>query len=269
MFLLDLFFSKQFIAPDGHIIESLLKVLATFGLYCLVSGFVYIINDIADIERDRKDPDKMNRPLASGKIKVSVAIIIAVFIGASSLTLSYYLNPYLLIVFGIYIVMNLLYSKFLKHMVIIDIFIISIGFVLRALAGTIVIATEASYWLIICTFFLALVLASGKRRYELLHLVSDNKRPVIAEYSEQLINNIVIICSTLAVMTYSIYTVQNSNVIYLPLTIPLVLYGIFRYLFLLFRGGGGSPEKILIHDKHILLTVLFYVISTVLLIYFS
>jgi len=246
-----------------------LRAFLGFILFCLISGAIYIINDIKDIEEDKFHPIKKKRPIASGTISIPTALIFSIVIIVLSLISAYLLN----IGFGnsalIYVVLILLYSGFLKHIVILDIMIVSIGFVIRAIAGAQVIGIIFSPWLLICTMFLALFLALCKRRYELVAL-SDNAnihRKVLEEYSPLFLDQMISIVTASTVISYALYTITRWEEKRLIYTIPFVLYGIFRYLYLVYKKGeGGSPEILLLRDKSLLLDILLWVAVSIFIL---
>lgn len=294
------------------------RAVGAFVVFCLLSGLVYLINDLKDLESDRQHPTKCRRPLASGKLTVSVAIggIVALALLATSLTILLLVWPgvagaaqslhvtlsplrlslapsppqpvdsqygvlgnlgggrYLFVVVAAaYVGLNLAYTYRLKHVVIIDVFCIAGGFVLRAVAGAVVIPVPISPWLYLCTILLSLFIALGKRRQELMLLESGAvaHRRILLEYSPQLLDQMMTIVTSATVMAYSLYTFQSTTGNHrLMITIPFVLYGIFRYLYLIYmKMEGGSPEEILLKDKHILGAVALCVLSTLALLYLS
>jgi len=253
----------------------LLKTLAAFSLFCLLSGSVYIFNDLADVERDRLHPQKKLRPVASGTLAPKAALVLAVGLGLCSLTASFYLNFLFGAVALSYFILMLLYSFVLKKFVIIDVFVIAAGFVLRAAAGAEAIAVPISEWLLICVILLALFLALAKRRQEQVHLTDEapGHRTVLTEYPQKFLDQMISVVTAAAVVCYSLYTLSpettakfgNSNLKY---TIPFVLYGIFRYLYLIYRKDEGrSPELALLTDAWLLGDLLFYVVAVWLAIY--
>jgi 4-hydroxybenzoate polyprenyltransferase len=254
---------------------SLERTLMTFGLFCLLASSVYILNDIMDIEADRSHPVKKNRPIASGKLPISLAVIVAILLLAVALTGSYLLNFGTFIIFVIYFVLNLAYSKWLKHIAIIDVLIIAACFVLRVAAGVSVIQVERfSPWLYVVTTLFALYLGFGKRRAELSVLIPENTtshRRVLAGYSIELIDQLITIVSATTIIAYSLYTFSAPN---LPenhtmmLTIPFVLYGIFRYLSLIqINKKGGEPEDLLLNDRPLQITIVLWGIAVILIFY--
>jgi len=259
-----LIFDKKFTNPN-----LTLRAFLGFILFCLISGAIYIINDIKDIEEDKFHPIKKKRPIASGKISIPTALTFSITIIILSLISAYLLN----VGFGnsalVYVILILLYSGFLKHIVILDIMIVSIGFVIRAIAGAQVIGIIFSPWLLICTMFLALFLALCKRRYELV-VLSDNAnihRKVLEEYSPLFLDQMISIVTASTVISYALYTITRWEEKRLIYTIPFVLYGIFRYLYLVYKKGeGGSPEILLLKDKSLLLDILLWVAVSIFIL---
>lgn len=256
-------------------LNSLERTLMTFGLFCLLASSVYIINDIMDIESDRSHPVKKNRPIASGKLRVSLAIIVAILLLTAALAGSYFLYIGTFFIFLIYFVLNLAYSKWLKHIAIIDVLVIATCFVLRVAAGVSVIQVERfSPWLYVVTTLFALYLGFGKRRAELSVLIPENTtshRRVLAGYSIDLIDQLITIVSATTIIAYSLYTFSAPN---LPenhammLTIPFVLYGIFRYLSLIqINKKGGEPEDLLLNDRPLQITIILWGIAVILIFY--
>lgn len=243
---------------DGKLFDltSLLHTLAAFVLLCFMSSAVYIMNDLADIESDRQHPKKRTRPLPAGRLKPSVAAGAAVFFAVGSLAAGFVLDIILGIILLIYLLSQIAYTFRLKNVVLMDVFIVALGFVLRIAAGVAVIEVERfSPWLYIFGGFLALFLALGKRRHELVLLGegAENHRAILRDYNLEFIDRLIGIVTTSAVVAYSLYTFlaeglpENHTMM---LTIPVVLYIIFRYLFLIHvRHEGGAPEEILLRDR--------------------
>ncbi|PGM89010.1 decaprenyl-phosphate phosphoribosyltransferase [Bacillus cereus] len=240
-----------------------------FALFCAISGCVYILNDFMDIEADRQHPVKRYRPMASGALNPYFAITAGCVILVASLVVSYVLNPLLCLVLAVYFTLNVAYSIRLKHVVIIDILIIASGFVLRALAGGLVIHVPFTPWFLLCTLLLSLFLAINKRRHELV-LLQANKgshRKVLESYSPALLDQLSTIVTSATIVTYAIFTFNAGTSIYLMWTIPFVIYGIFRYLYLVhMEDKGGEPDKVLLEDQHILITVLLYAITVIIIL---
>jgi 4-hydroxybenzoate polyprenyltransferase len=247
------------------------KVTIGFFLLCFAASSLYIFNDLSDYKSDRAHPQKKNRPIASGAVQKDFAWFFAILLMVISLAGSFFLNFqfFLLIIF--YMVMTTLYTLSLKHMVIIDVFILSTGFVLRAIAGALVLSVTISPWLLICTFLGALFLALAKRRSELTIPDAHKHRKILEEYSLPLLDEMISVVTASTVIAYSLYTFTSSTAVkhnYLMLTIPFVLYGIFRYLYLIHKKNlGGSPEVILLKDMPILIDVVLAIATTIIIVY--
>lgn len=257
-----LIFAQKFMEPSPVVTACL-----AFLIFCALSSIVYIINDLIDIEQDRKHPLKCHRPLASGKLKPRTALIfLAGLIIAAGLCTLLLLNWQFALIAAVYIVLQICYSLWLKHVVIIDVFCIASGFLLRVAAGAEAIEVTFSTWLFFCTILLSLFLALSKRRHELVLLEggAGEHRRILFEYSTGLLDQMISIVTTATLIAYILYTVSGETVAKfggdkLKYTIPFVLYGIFRYLYLIYqKNEGGSPEKVLLNDRPILVTVLLY-----------
>lgn len=252
---------------DGKLFDlpSVLAVVAAFVLLCLMSGAVYLMNDLVDIESDRRHPTKKNRPLPSGRLSPRVAAIAAALLAGVSLVAGYFLSIELAVILLLYLLSQIAYTFKLKHIVLLDVLTIAAGFVLRIAAGVAVIEVERfSPWLYVFGGFLALFMALGKRRAELVLLGADagNHRAILEDYNLDLIDRLQSVVMTSAVVAYSLYTFLAEG---LPanhammLSIPFVLYGIFRYLYLIhIRQEGGAPEEILLRDRPLQITLLLY-----------
>lgn len=255
----------------------LLKTCEAFVAFCLVSSAHYIFNDLRDIEEDRKHPVKSSRPLASGRLKKGPAVAALVVIGAAGVGLAASINrPFLLITLG-YLVLQTAYSMWLKHVVILDVFVIAAGFLIRVVAGGLAITVEISSWLLICTILLSLFLAMGKRRYELVLLDKDaaSHRPILREYNTYLLDQMISVVTASTLLAYCLYTISAETVAKfgtrnLIFTVPFVLYGIFRYLYLIHqKAGGGTPESLIIRDKPLLLDIFLWVLAAALILHFK
>jgi 4-hydroxybenzoate polyprenyltransferase len=251
------------------------NVTSAFIIFCLLSGSIYILNDLIDLNQDRMHPQKSKRPLASGTLKPFTAIISGIILVVLSLISAFWLNTnFAWIALG-YFILQIAYSTILKHIIILDVLAISTGFVLRAIAGGEVIGVPISSWLLICTILLALFLALGKRRHELLLLEEDavHHRKILYEYSPGLLDQMISVATASTVIAYALYTMsaettEKFHTDNLKYTIPFVLYGIFRYLYLIHqKNEGGSPEKILLNDKPLILNIILYLITIGLFIY--
>jgi 4-hydroxybenzoate polyprenyltransferase len=268
--LAGLIFSQNLDKPD-----FILKSLAAFALFCLLSSSVYIFNDIMDVESDRKHPLKSARPIAGGRIKVSTGVFLFVLLALASFGLSLWLNPLFALTGLGYFVLNLLYSVYLKNVVIIDVMCIALSFVIRAVAGAVVIGVEISAWLVVCTTLLALFLGFGKRRHELVLLEdgATGHRKSLSEYSPYFLDQMISVVTASTVVAYAFYTLSPEVKVklgasHMELTIPFVLYGVFRYLYLIHqKEGGGSPTRMLLTDRPILANVILWLAAVVLIVY--
>ncbi|MGE7822859.1 decaprenyl-phosphate phosphoribosyltransferase [Paenibacillus sp. NPDC093718] len=268
-----LIFAAPLFSFEGVNPGVLFDTLIGFFLLSFVSGCVYIVNDYADREADRNHPVKKYRPMASGALPPKLAIGFGALLLIASLVISYLLNPLFTVLLVLYFAMNVAYSFRLKHVVIIDIMIIAAGFVLRAIAGGLVIHVPFTPWFLLCTMLLSLFLAIGKRRHE-LHLLQHDKgshRKVLDQYSFDLLDQMSSIVTTATIISYSLFTFTSGRTVHLMWTIPLVIYGMFRYLYLIhIEKKGGAPDRVLLEDAHILVTVILYVISVIgILVYFE
>ena len=239
-----------------------------FIIFCVLSGSEYIINDIIDKEKDRKHPKKRKRPIASGRLKVSYALIFAVITVFLALIGAYLINVKFLIISIMFFLLILSYSLVLKHLIIVDILVISMGFVVRAVAGCLAINVFISPWLIICAFLLALFLALGKRRHEMFLLGKKAKthRKVLKDYSVQMLDQMTSIITGALIVSYSLYTFLTDN-IYMMLTVPFVIYGLFRYLFLIHMKNFGGEVEIIFKDKGMLICMSLWIVLTLIVLY--
>ncbi len=263
---------------DGQLFvtESFLRVLISFILLCLLSGSVYIINDLADIERDRAHPTKRNRPIPSGKLPIPLAITAAIIIPTFVIIASIALRWQFAVVLGMYLVLQLFYSFLLKHIVIIDVLAVTTGFVLRVAAGVVVIQVAAfSPWLYACTALLSLFLIVGKRRQELL-LVAEKAgttRVTLEHYNLPLLDDMLRIVITGTIFCYLLYAIEAPSVLLAGtnlalLTVPFVLYGMFRYLYLIHvKGEGSAPDEVLLKDRPLQIAILLWGLTFVLILY--
>jgi 4-hydroxybenzoate polyprenyltransferase len=267
-----LIFDRQLLIP-----ESFWRTIAGFFLFCLVSSAVYLFNDIADVEADRNHPEKKSRPIASGKLPVNVALSAAVLLVLVAIPLGYLLSPLFAWVLAAYLLINLLYSRWLKHVSILDVLIISSGFVLRVVAGVILIypVERFSPWLYMITILFSLYIGLGKRRAEmnLLAQGASAHRRVFEGYTIPLLDQYITIVSSMTIVAYSLYTFSAPN---LPenhsmmLTIPFVVYGIFRYLQLIQTGhAAGSPDEVALKDRPLQITMLLWGLAVIVIFYLS
>lgn len=256
--------------------KSVCITLLGFFIFCALSSSVYVFNDLFDIEADKNHPIKKNRPIASGRVSANLAIIIGFFIGIGALFFAYKLSFYFFLIALAYLVVNLFYSKWLKHLPIIDVLVIASGFVLRVVAGVTLVEVERfSPWLYVVTTLLALFIGFGKRRAELALLAAsaNQHRTVFEGYTLEFLDQLITIVSGTTIIGYSLYTFSAPN---LPnnhammLTIPFVLYGIFRYLYLIkVKESGGAPEELLINDRPLQLAILLWGFSVLVIFYLT
>lgn len=266
-----LVFDKQL-----FVVDSFLRTLAGFALFCLISSSVYIFNDLADVEADRQHPEKKNRPIASGKLSVRTAWTAGVVFVILTITLAYLLAPAFAAIVAAYFILNLAYSLSLKHISILDVLIIAVGFVLRVGAGVTLIAVERfSPWLYIVMFLLSLFLGFGKRRAELALLTdgAGSHRKVLDGYTLPLLDQYIMIVSGTTIVAYSLYTFSAPNVPdnhSMMLTIPFMVYAIFRYLYLIeVEHAGGTPEEVLLSDRPFQISMLLWAVTVIIIFYFS
>jgi 4-hydroxybenzoate polyprenyltransferase len=256
--------------------EPFLRTLAGFFLFCLVSSAVYLINDIADVEADRKHPEKKHRPIASGKLSIGAAWVAAVALVLIALPLGYLLAPLFSMYLAAYLLINIIYSRWLKHVPILDVLFVSSGFVLRVGAGVTLITVERfSPWLYVITTLFSLYIGFGKRRAEmsLLEKGAGSHRKVLDGYTLPLLDQFITIVSGMTIVTYSLYTFFAEN---LPenhsmmLTIPFVVYGIFRYLQLIQTGhAAGAPDEVALKDRPLQVTVALWMLTVLVIFYLS
>jgi 4-hydroxybenzoate polyprenyltransferase len=254
---------------------SFAKATAAFVLFSLLSSSIYLLNDVIDVEKDRRHPTKRNRPVASGELSPRLAVVAAIFLMPASVIAGYAVSPMFASVAGGYALMQLAYVFFLKQVVLLDVFIIAIGFVLRAISGAVVIGADISPWLYTVTLLGALFIGLCKRRNELLLLDAGagEHRKILREYTPSLLDSLTSIVGAATIMAYSLYTFTSPR---LPpnnlmmVTIPLVIFGMFRYLYLAHsKNEGGSPEEILFKDRPILGTIVLWIVATVLILGFG
>ncbi len=265
-----LIFDKQLFQP-----EPFLRTVAGFFLFCLVSSAVYLFNDIADVEADRNHPEKKYRPIASGRLPVGVAAIAAIVLIVIAIPLGYLLSPLFALILTAYLAVNLLYSRWLKHVSILDVLIVSSGFVLRVAAGVLLISPVERFspWLYMITILFSLYIGLGKRRAEMNLLAEDATahRKVFDGYTIPLLDQYITIVSGMTIVAYSLYTFSAPN---LPenqsmmLTIPFVVYGIFRYLQLIQTGhAAGAPDEVALKDRPLQVTVLLWGLTVIAIFY--
>ncbi len=250
------------------------QAIACAVAFCFISSSVYVLNDVIDREADRLHPKKRNRPLASGKVSPRGATLLSLGLWLTGIAIAYTVSWGALGLVIIYSFMNMAYSWRLKHVVIVDAFVIAAGFILRVLAGTWAIGIPPSQWLMLCTIMVTLFLAFAKRRAEFLVMEETNEqgRKVLSQYTPELLDNLISITAASTILSYSLYTTnpdtirihQTANLI---MTVPLVTYGIFRYMYLLHKWKAGeNPAQELLGDKHMVATAIVWIALTVWLI---
>ncbi len=258
-----------------------LRAVAAFVVFCILSGVVYFINDIKDLESDRNHPLKRQRPIASGELGVTTAIVVAGLLAAVGLAWAFTLNLKFAAITSVYFLLMIAYSFFLKHLVILDLMVVAMGFVIRSIAGIYAIENPGEHipitpWFITCVLFLALFLAICKRRHELILLAgkATSHRPVLEHYSPAFLDQMVSVVTTATVMSYALYVtsgVKKESVHHhehMIWTLPFVLYGIFRYLYLVYRRDeGGAPEALLLKDPGLIATVILWLVSILWVFY--
>jgi 4-hydroxybenzoate polyprenyltransferase len=263
-------FSSLLLNPD-ILVRAVLALVA----FCFASSSVYLVNDLRDREEDRKHPLKKLRPLAAGTLKVSTAIVAVVVLAGAAAAISVRLGSSFAAILGGYLLLNLLYTFWLKHMVILDVMSISLGFVLRVEAGAVASRVEVSRWLLLCTIFLALFLAFSKRRHEITLLAgaAAGQRRVLDQYSPAFLDQMINVVTASSVVSYALYsvapeTVQKYNTRDLVYTIPMVLYGIFRYLYLMYQQPGArNPTEAILRDPPFLINMALWGAAVVWIVY--
>lgn len=264
---------------DGQLFqpESFLRVTAAFVILCLAASSIYIINDIVDVERDRQHPKKQFRPLPSGQLPLPVARVAAVVFPLVALVASALLSGWLVVFVGVYLLIHIAYSFILKHIVLLDVFAITAGYVLRVAAGVVVIqVANFSPWLYVSTAFLALFLAVGKRRQEYIQLgieQAEIARPIFKNYNLPLLDDMLRLVMTGILITYIVYTIETETAQIggtnlALLTVPFVLYGIFRYLYLMHvQGEGSAPDEVLLRDRPLLAAIMLWGLTFIAILY--
>jgi 4-hydroxybenzoate polyprenyltransferase len=271
----NLFVFAALVFSQQAFTSAVWPALAAFTVFCGLSGAIYLLNDLADREQDRAHPQKRRRPIASGRLSPRVAVGTAVLLILLGLGCGLALSVAFAVTAALYVFLAAAYSAVLKQFVILDVILVAIGFVLRAVAGGLAIGIHVSGWLLICTLLIALFLALGKRRHEYFTLgdSAGTHRPVLREYSPAFIDQMIAVVTASTVTAYALYTMSPEtsarlHTQMLPLTLPFVLYGIFRYLYLLYRRQlGGNPSELLLHDLPLLLDTVLWLGTLLVIIY--
>jgi len=269
-----LFAGLLFTADQPHRFGDFVRAASGFLIFCLLSGCAYLLNDLQDIHADRLHPKKRHRPIAAGRLsptaaRLFVAICLPIAIGGAWLV-----SNGLAAVAVVYFAITVAYSYRLKNVVVLDVMVVAAGFVLRAVAGAVAIDVEPSVWLLLCTGLLMLFVALGKRRAELVALgEAPPTRPILAEYSVPLLDQMITIAAAACVMAYTLYTFfsdTGKRRPYLMATIPFVIYGLFRYLYLMYRRGQGeTPESIVVEDPPMRLSLLLWTITVLIALFYG
>jgi len=262
-------FAKRLTDP-----EALIAACVAFGALCLAAGACYLVNDVADAERDRLHPDKAGRPIASGRLSPGAATIGAVVLMPAAVALGFAVNHDLAVCVAVYIASTLAYTFTLKSVVVLDVLTVALGFVLRAVAGALAIQVEISVWLLLCTFLLSLFLAIAKRRGELQMLaMAEEHREILGEYSTYLLDQMTAVVTSASIMAYCLYTFSERTIhevgsTDLKYTIPFVVYAVFRYLYLVHkRGLGADPSQLFLRDKPLLASVVLWAVVCGIILY--
>jgi len=256
-------------------LDSVFRASVAFVIFCLLSGVVYLVNDVHDREADRLHPTKSRRPIAAGDLSPTAAVISAVVLGIAALAASFALSPWFLLVAAVYLGLLTIYSMSFKHVVILDVITLAMGFVLRAIGGAVAIDVPFSNWLLLLMLLLALFLGLSKRRSELVSLAGDatGHRRSLAEYSPYLLDQMIGVVTASTVLAYAFYTISpdtqskfgTDKLLY---TVPFTIYGIFRYLYLVHqRAGGGNPSELLVTDRPLLACVALWGASVILILH--
>jgi 4-hydroxybenzoate polyprenyltransferase len=254
---------------------AFLRVTLAFLLFTAVSGSVYLLNDLLDAEQDRQHPKKRSRPIASGALPTGVARVAMVTLAVGGLAASFALRPMFGIALTAYLLLQIAYCYSLKHIVLLDVFVLAAGFVLRVVGGALVINVHISHWLLLCSLQLALFLGFGKRRQELVLLGGDatRHRAILDEYSLPFLDQMITIVAGITIVCYSVYSVESDTALHHPhlwITVPFVIYGVFRYLYLVYqRGWGGAPDEVLLKDRTLQVTMLLWFVTVMLLFLFD
>ena len=256
-------------------VSLLLLTVQAFLLFTLVSGSVYLLNDILDVEQDRLHPEKCKRPIASGKLPIGIAWIAAFLFGIGGVGVAFALRPAFGFAISAYLILQIAYCFVLKHIALLDVFSIAAGFVLRTVAGALVIDVHISQWLILCSLQLALFLGFGKRRQELV-LLGENAgkhRKILQEYSLPFLDQMINIVAGMTLVCYSVYAVESETAKSHPhlwITTPFVIYSVCRYLYLVYqKGWGGAPDEALLKDRTLQVAILFWFVVVLLLFTFD
>jgi 4-hydroxybenzoate polyprenyltransferase len=237
--------------------------LFAFIVFCLISGSVYIINDIKDVEKDRLHPKKKLRPIASGALSTRTALLVSIILLSVSLSTSLFLNRPLGYIGILYLCVNLLYTFYLKYIALIDVMVVSFGFVLRAIAGSLAINVRVSPWLVLCVFLMAFVLAFGKRRHELL--TAGSSRDCLSQYTEKMVEDLLNISISMLLMSYALYSFYVHA--YMMVTLPFAFYGVFRFVQLVYLENFGGESELILKDRVSLANLGLWMVTVIVVLY--
>ena len=256
--------------------EPMLRVTLGFVLFCMAASSIYLLNDSVDVERDRLDPKKRFRPIAAGELPIRLALAMAVILSVLSVVVAWLYSPPLALVLVVYLIKQLGYSFYLKNVVLVDVIVLAAGYILRVLAGAVVITvTHFSPWLYVCIGMLSLFLAVGKRRQELIRLgaSASDARATYKDYNMALLDDMLRMVTTSSIITYTLYTVEAPTSFGGPamlLTVPFAIYGVFRYLYLIHvKGEGGAPDEVVFKDRPLMIGAALFVLVAGAIIYIA
>lgn len=251
-------------------IDSVLNTIVAFISFCLISSSVYVLNDMVDIEKDKLHPKKCKRPLASGAISKNNAIVLFGILVVVSISLSLLVNLSLTFILGLYLANNLLYSFKVKNIVLLDVFSIAFGFILRVCAGSIAVYVSLSNWIILCTFFISLYLGLGKRKKEILTLKdnAEGHRKILKDYNEEIISQMMTVAQSSTIVCYALYSTSNPQNPNMILTTIFVVYGMFRYNYIINTTDEGNPTDVVLKDRSLEMNILLWVLSCLFIIIF-
>ena len=237
--------------------------LFAFIMFCLISGSVYMINDIKDVEKDRLHPTKKSRPIASGTLSSRTALSVSILLLSMSLSASFFVSRPLGYIELLYIFINLLYTLYLKYFALIDVMVVAVGFVLRAIVGSVVISVPVSPWLVLCVFLMAFVLAFGKRRHELL--TASTSRDCLSQYTEKMIEDLLNISVSMLLMSYALYSFSVH--VYMMITLPFAFYGVFRFVQLVYLKDFGGEAELILKDRASLANLVLWAFFVIVVLY--
>jgi 4-hydroxybenzoate polyprenyltransferase len=256
-------------AHEAFMVSSVVSALLAFVAFCALSGAVYAANDVLDVEEDRKHPIKRRRPVASGEVSARSAMVFAILLAIAGLALGTYVDPGVGLAGVAYLALQAVYTMALKHTAILDVMSISAGFVIRALAGVAAVGSPISPWLIVCTALLTLFLGFSKRRHEIASLgdAATLHRKNLRDYSVPLLDEMMNIMISATIIAYVLYTFFEYENYYMMGSIPFVVYGVFRYMLLVHRNGGGNPDTLLLRDRPLQIALLLWLVVVGAVIY--